>query len=85
MLPLVFITIIGLTTGKLLGWSDSNKIIKIALYDKIDYDNIGIDGPFFQDEINDPSPVVFELEENEDPDAKWDEIDQLYNEEERRN
>ena len=30
MLPLIFITIIGLTTGQLLGWRSSNQILKIA-------------------------------------------------------
>ncbi len=35
--PLVFITIIGLTTGQLLGWKDRNKQLKIAVVDQIDY------------------------------------------------
>ncbi len=37
--PLVFITIIGLTTGQLLGWNQSNKILKIAFVDEADYRN----------------------------------------------
>lgn len=41
MLPLVFIVIIGLTTGKLLGWRSSNQTLKIAAVDAIDYDAIG--------------------------------------------
>ncbi len=36
--PLVFITIIGLTTGKLLGWKNENQILKIGVIDKTDYD-----------------------------------------------
>ncbi|VAX38397.1 hypothetical protein MNBD_PLANCTO02-887 [hydrothermal vent metagenome] len=40
-LPLIFIAIIGLSTGKLLGWSDSNQVLKIVYIDNIDYENIG--------------------------------------------
>ncbi|MEX2286063.1 MAG: ABC transporter permease [Planctomycetaceae bacterium] len=36
VLPLIFITIIGLTTGQLLGWSDRNKLLKIAFVDETD-------------------------------------------------
>lgn len=35
--PLVFITIIGLTTGKLLGWKNENQILKIGVVDRTDY------------------------------------------------
>lgn len=41
LLPLVFIVIIGLTTGKLLGWRSSNQVLKIAAVDQIDYEAIG--------------------------------------------
>jgi ABC-2 type transport system permease protein len=41
LLPLVFIVIIGLTTGKLLGWRSSNQMLKIALVDQVDYEGIG--------------------------------------------
>src|SRR5688500_10446593 len=37
ILPLVFITIIGLTTGKLLGWKRSNQMLRIAFVDEVDY------------------------------------------------
>jgi ABC-2 type transport system permease protein len=40
LLPLVFISIIGLTTGQLLGWKGSNQIIRIGAVDAVDYDNI---------------------------------------------
>ena len=38
--PLVFITIVGLTTGQLLGWKDRNMQLKIAMVDEIDYSTI---------------------------------------------
>lgn len=41
VLPLIFITIIGLTTGKLMGWSSSNTVLRIVLVDKTDYAGIG--------------------------------------------
>jgi hypothetical protein len=41
LLPLAFITIIGLTTGQLLGWQRANEKIKIAAIDRTDYDAIG--------------------------------------------
>ena len=40
LLPLVFISIIGLTTGQILGWKGSNQIIRIAAVDAVDYDNV---------------------------------------------
>ncbi|HUG89613.1 MAG TPA: ABC transporter permease [Planctomycetaceae bacterium] len=40
LFPLVFITIIGLTTGQVMGWKDSNQIIRIAAVDAVDYDNV---------------------------------------------
>lgn len=41
LLPLAFITIIGLTTGKLLGWQSSNQKLKVAAVDLTDYEAIG--------------------------------------------
>ncbi len=41
VLPLIFITIIGLTTGKLMGWNSANAMLKIALVDNMDYEGIG--------------------------------------------
>jgi len=35
--PLIFITIIGLTTGKLLGWKNENQVLKIGVVDRVDY------------------------------------------------
>jgi linearmycin/streptolysin S transport system permease protein len=35
--PLIFITIIGLTTGKLLGWKNENQVLKIAVVDRVNY------------------------------------------------
>ncbi len=40
ILPLVFISIIGISTGKLLGVSDSNRMLKIVYIDNINYDEI---------------------------------------------
>lgn len=37
LFPLIFITIIGLTTGKLLGWRSENQLIRIAVVDEVDY------------------------------------------------
>lgn len=34
LLPLIFITIIGLSTGKLLGWRASNQVIQVAWVDR---------------------------------------------------
>ena len=47
VLPLVFITIIGLTTGKLLGWKRSNQMLRIGFVDDVDYLSI-------QTEYDDP-------------------------------
>ena len=35
--PLLFITIIGLTTGKLLGWKSENQVLKIGIVDRMTY------------------------------------------------
>lgn len=40
ILPLVFITIIGLTTGKLLGWKRANQMLRIGFVDEVDYKTI---------------------------------------------
>ncbi len=34
MLPLIFISIVGLSTGKLLGWRADNQVVKVAWVDK---------------------------------------------------
>jgi ABC-2 type transport system permease protein len=41
VLPLVFITIIGLTMGKLLGWKNTNQVLKVGVVDAVAYDQIG--------------------------------------------
>ena len=41
VLPMVFITIIGLTMGKLFGWQNTNQILKIGVVNSIAYDEIG--------------------------------------------
>jgi ABC-2 type transport system permease protein len=38
--PLLFITIIGLTTGQLLGWKSENQVLKIGVIDNMDYSSI---------------------------------------------
>jgi ABC-2 type transport system permease protein len=48
VLPLIFITIIGLTMGKLFGWRNTNQILRIGVVNAIDYDQIG--GPGWDDE-----------------------------------
>jgi ABC-2 type transport system permease protein len=52
VLPLVFITIIGLTMGKVMGWSNSNQILRLAVLDSIAYDKIG--GPGWDAEDTPP-------------------------------
>lgn len=41
LLPLAFIAIIGMTTGKLMGWRSSNNTLKIVAIDLTGYDAIG--------------------------------------------
>ncbi len=48
VLPLVFITIIGLTMGRLLGWKNSNQVLRIGVVDAVAYDQIG--GPGWDDD-----------------------------------
>ena len=38
--PMIFITIIGLTTGKMLGWQNKNQMLTVAYSDQVDYDSI---------------------------------------------
>lgn len=42
--PLLFITIVGMTTGQLLGWKSENNVLKIGLVDGVDYAAITDDG-----------------------------------------
>ncbi len=51
VLPLVFITIIGLTMGKLLGWKNTNQVLRVGVVDAVAYDEIG--GPGWDDDDND--------------------------------
>jgi ABC-2 type transport system permease protein len=51
VLPMVFITIIGLTMGKLFGWRNTNQILKIGVVNSIAYDEIG--GPGWDDDDSD--------------------------------
>ncbi|MGH7202280.1 MAG: ABC transporter permease [Planctomycetaceae bacterium] len=37
VLPMIFITIIGVTTGRLLGWNEGNKMLTIIMVDQVDY------------------------------------------------
>lgn len=39
-LPILFIWIIGLTTGQMSGWNDNNKRLRIAMVDLIAYDSL---------------------------------------------
>lgn len=41
LFPLVFITIIGLTTGQLLGWKENNEVLTIAMVDGQRYETVG--------------------------------------------
>lgn len=36
-LPMIFITVIGLTFGQLLGWTNENQLLRIAVVDQVDY------------------------------------------------
>jgi len=45
VLPLVFITILGMTFGKVLGWQAENQVLQIAFVDQVDYDAIKDDEP----------------------------------------
>lgn len=51
--PMIFITIIGLTTGKMLGWQNKNQMLTVAYSDQVDYESI-------EQEFDDP-----ELDEKE--------------------
>ena len=41
VLPLVFITIIGLTMGKILGWKNTNQVLRVGVVDAVAYEQIG--------------------------------------------
>jgi len=56
VLPLVFITIIGLTTGKLLGWKRSNQLLQIGYVDQVDYENV--EHPIYDDDELDAAERV---------------------------
>ena len=77
VLPLIFITIIGLTTGKLLGWSDTNKVLRIVVVDEIAYDDIG-SAEFFADESTASS------DENSDDEFEPEEFDEEQEQRERK-
>lgn len=47
LLPLAFITIIGMTTGKLMGWRNSNQVLKIAAILPAEADYAAIGSPEF--------------------------------------
>src|SRR5579859_3754160 len=55
VLPLVFITIIGLTMGKLLGWKNTNQVLKVGIVDAVAYEQIGQAG--WDDDDNTDSKV----------------------------
>ena len=57
LLPLVFIVIIGLTTGQLLGWKSSNQILKIAILDNTNYQAIGSAEFLKTDQTPNPEPL----------------------------
>jgi ABC-2 type transport system permease protein len=40
MFPLIFITIIGVTTGQLMVWGDEQQKLKVSLIDEVDYEAI---------------------------------------------
>lgn len=50
VLPLIFVTLIGLTTGQLLGWAESNRMIQVVAVDNVDYEAIGSARPETTDE-----------------------------------
>src|SRR5580692_2696035 len=55
VLPLVFITIIGLTMGKLLGWKNTNQMLRVGIVDAVAYEQIG--QPGWDDEEGDAKPA----------------------------
>ena len=56
VLPMIFITIIGLTMGKLFGWRNTNQILRIGVVNSIAYDEIG--GPGWDDDDDDAKSVA---------------------------
>lgn len=57
LLPLLFIMIIGMTTGRLLGWKSSNQVLKVAVIDNTDYNAIGSAEFLKTDETPSPQPL----------------------------
>jgi ABC-2 type transport system permease protein len=55
VLPLVFITIIGLTMGKLLGWKNTNQMLRVGIVDAVAYEQIG--QPGWDDQEGDAKPA----------------------------
>ncbi|HUE18007.1 MAG TPA: ABC transporter permease [Planctomycetaceae bacterium] len=51
VLPMIFITIIGLTMGKLFGWRNTNQLLHIGVVNTIAYDQIG--GPGWDEDDQD--------------------------------
>lgn len=56
VLPLIFITIIGLTMGKLFGWRNTNQILRIGVVNAIAYEQIG--APGWDDDDQDAKTVA---------------------------
>ena len=56
VLPMIFITIIGLTMGKLFGWRNTNQILRIGVVNSIAYDQIG--GPGWDEDDDDAKPAA---------------------------
>ncbi|MBT6154177.1 MAG: ABC transporter permease [Planctomycetaceae bacterium] len=42
-LPVLFIWIIGMITGKMTGFNEPNRVLKVSMVDEIDYDALGFD------------------------------------------
>jgi ABC-2 type transport system permease protein len=90
VLPLIFITIIGLTTGRLMGWAEENKLLQIGVIDDIDYDAIG-SVEFFEDVLGgeweeDPEAdgVAMDEEEEEDGDFEEEPVEEWDDDEKER-
>jgi ABC-2 type transport system permease protein len=68
VLPLVFITIIGLTMGKLLGWKNTNQVLKVGVVDAVAYEQIGQAG--WDDEDSDSKADASKSSDAKSADAK---------------
>jgi ABC-2 type transport system permease protein len=42
-LPVLFIWIIGMITGKMMGFDEPNRVLKVSMIDEIDYETLGFD------------------------------------------